>query len=250
MTHTIDQGLSFVIPFYNEEGNVIPVIDEINAALAAEYPIEIIAVDDASTDNTLKKLQELKQRCDNLVIVRHKKNMGKSSALVTGINAAQYDWISTFDGDGQNNPKDMIQVIAAVKEAQLRLGHSRILCSGKRRKRNDTWLRKLSTKVANKVRNFFLKDNCLDSGCGIKVFTKALFLSLPHFQHCHRFIAALFKCANAEIINVPVEDRKRISGLSKYGLKNRLWVGIVDLFGVAWLMRRSVYVEIEEDASL
>lgn len=239
------QSISVVVPVYNEQDNVVPLVEEIEAALNEKVPYEIVMVNDASTDETKTVLAQAILGHPRLRVVSHLKNAGQSAAVVSGVKAAKYEWIATLDGDGQNNPADIPDLMAAV-ESELSAGASSVLCMGRRAKRNDRKIRKVSSRVANSVRQTLLKDDCPDSGCGIKVFNRRQFLNLPHFRNCHRFLPALFQRAGAKIINVPVSHRERLRGVSKYGVMNRLWVGIVDLFGVAWLMRRPVDVETEE----
>lgn len=248
MNKSILSNLSVVIPVFNEQGNVETLAEEIKHTLNNKYHFEIVFIDDASTDNTLSILKKIQSQFPALKIVHHKTNAGQSAAIVTGVKAAKYDWIVTLDGDRQNNPADIPKLIETALNQPLI--NDKFLCTGYRATRHDNFIRKTSSLIANKVRSFFLKDHCSDSACGIKLFSKQLFLTLPHFKNCHRFLPALFKRAGATIINTPVTHRERASGKSKYGINNRLWVGIVDLFGVAWLMRRPIDVEKEDDSSL
>ena len=236
-------GLSVVIPVYNEKDNVTPLIKEVADALSGLIPYEIVFVDDASTDGTRSQLKQHAAENNTVRIISHARNRGQSAAVVTGVRHAAYPWVATLDGDRQNHPNDLKQFIQAIEQSD----HSNILCMGQRLKRQDNWLRRCSTKIANGVRRYFLKDNCLDSGCGIKIFPREVFLSLPLFRNCHRFLPALFSRAGSKIIYIPVSHRPRVAGVSKYGVMNRLWVGIVDLFGVAWLMRRFIEVDGCED---
>jgi len=239
-------GLSVVVPVYNEAENVAPLALEIANSLTGVTPYQILFVDDASTDNTFSELKQTRTQCSALTILRHTKNAGQSAAIVTGIRHAQYEWIATLDGDRQNNPADLPAMITKINE-QITLGQHNVFCIGQRAKRQDNFIRKLSSRVANAVRRIFLRDHCPDSGCGIKIFNRDTFLRLPLFKNSHRFLPALFKRAQATIINVPVSHRERSAGRSKYGIYNRLWVGIIDLIGVAWLMRRPIDVENDHD---
>lgn len=239
-------GVSVVIPVFNEQENVLPLIEEVESALSSVTPFEVIIVDDASTDHTVQILLSAKPDHPNLRVVQHKKNAGQSAAVVSGVKAARYDWIATLDGDGQNDPADIPALMQAA-DTVLRENNTSVLCMGHRNQRNDNFVRKASSKIANGVRGSFLKDECPDTGCGIKLFSRDVFLRLPHFRNCHRFLPALFKRAGAVVINVPVNHRERLRGQSKYGVMNRLWVGIVDLIGVAWLIRRPIDVEAEHD---
>jgi dolichol-phosphate mannosyltransferase len=179
-------------------------------------------------------------------LIRHTVRSGQSAAVATGVREARAGWIATLDGDGQNDPADIPKLLDAVRSArspQLRL------VMGNRTTRRDTWLRRLSSRVANGVRGGMLKDGTPDTGCGIKVFDRAVFMDMPRFNHMHRFMPALFQREGFDVVSVPVNHRERTRGKSKYGLHNRLWVGIVDLFGVMWLIRRSSpRVPVSEDA--
>lgn len=230
-------SLSIVIPVYNESGNVQILTEEIIQALSAhDYLYEIIFVDDGSKDETPQRLEALQNLYSQVRIITHTKNYGQSAALVSGAKAAQYSWIVTLDGDGQNDPADIVVLCKALKEAEKQ---SVIL--GNRKKRQDTWLRRASSRIANRFRQKLLKDDCPDTGCSLKLFPRDVFLELPRFNHMHRYFPALFKRYHFDIINVPVNHRPRLHGVSKYGLSNRLWVGIADIIGVMWLIRRPCY---------
>ena len=171
---------------------------------------------------------------------------GQSAAVATGVRHAGAAWIATLDGDGQNDPADIPKLL----DTALRSKSDRLrLVMGNRTTRRDTWLRRLSSRVANGVRGGLLKDGTPDTGCGIKVFDRAVFMDMPRFNHMHRFMPALFQREGFDVVSVPVNHRERTRGTSKYGLHNRLWVGIVDLFGVMWLIgRASPRVAVEEEA--
>jgi dolichol-phosphate mannosyltransferase len=169
-------------------------------------------------------------------LIRHSVRSGQSAAVATGVRAARAAWIATLDGDGQNDPADIPRLLEAVRQSGTRRLR---LVMGNRTTRRDTWLRRLSSRVANGVRGGLLKDGTPDTGCGIKVFDRAVFMDMPRFNHMHRFMPALFQREGYEVLSVPVNHRERMRGQSKYGLHNRLWVGIVDLFGVMWLIRRA-----------
>ncbi|HEX9773440.1 MAG TPA: glycosyltransferase family 2 protein [Steroidobacteraceae bacterium] len=231
---TVD--VSVVIPVCNEEDNVEPLAREIAAALDGRYAYEMIFVDDGSTDGTAAAaLQAKRARLPQLRLIRHAVRSGQSAAVATGVRAARAPWIATLDGDGQNDPADIPSLIDAMRgSASPRLR----LAMGNRTTRRDTWLRRLSSRVANGVRGRILRDGTPDTGCGIKVFDRAVFLDMPRFDHMHRFMPALFQREGYEVVSVPVNHRERTRGRSKYGLHNRLWVGLVDLFGLMWLIRR------------
>jgi dolichol-phosphate mannosyltransferase len=235
--------VSVVIPVRNEADNVVPLIEEIHAALAGRADFEVIYVDDGSTDGTRESLQRAGERFARLRVIRHRHSCGQSTAIATGVRAARHPWIATLDGDCQNDPADIPALLAAVSPGQRKPGLELVI--GWRTSRNDSALRKLSSRVANRVRGGLLGDRTPDTGCGLKVFSRERFLGLPFFDHLHRFLPALFLRAGAQVLSVPVRHRARSAGTSKYGVHNRLWVGIVDLFGVMWLNRRMTRPETE-----
>lgn len=239
--------LSVVIPVCNEQDNVEPLAREIHTALAGRHAFETIFVDDGSTDGTVQAVLAARAAgMPEVRLIRHSKRSGQSAAVATGVREARATWVATLDGDGQNDPADIPKLFEAVRQSNS----SRLrLVMGNRTTRRDTWLRRLSSRVANGVRGGLLKDGTPDTGCGIKVFDRAVFVDMPRFDHMHRFMPALFQREGYEVVSVPVNHRERTRGKSKYGLHNRLWVGIVDLFGVMWLIRRaSPRIRIEEDA--
>lgn len=227
------QQLSVVVPVRNEQDNVESLISEINAALQSVIQHEILYVDDGSTDATYAKLRSLQSQYSQLRIVRHAKSCGQSTAVRTGVKFARYDWIATLDGDGQNNPADIPKLLAALTQGVELVGGNR------RQSRRDTWIKRISSVIANTVRSSMLKDDTPDTGCGLKLFSRAAFLDLPYFDHMHRFLPALIKRRGGKVVSVPVDHRNREFGKSNYGTLDRLMVGIVDLFGVAWLQRRA-----------
>jgi dolichol-phosphate mannosyltransferase len=229
--------VSVVIPVCNEQENVEPLAREIHAALAGRHAFETIFVDDGSTDGTAQAVLAAKASgMPEIRLIRHAVRSGQSAAVATGVRHALAPWIATLDGDGQNDPADIPKLLdTALQSKSPRLR----LVMGNRTTRRDTWLRRLSSRVANGVRGGLLKDGTPDTGCGIKVFDRAVFMDMPRFNHMHRFMPALFQREGFEVVSVPVNHRERTRGTSKYGLNNRLWVGIVDLFGVMWLIRRA-----------
>jgi dolichol-phosphate mannosyltransferase len=227
--------ISVVVPVCNEAENVEPLVREIHAALGARA-YEMIFVDDGSTDDTAAILQRLKADLPALRVLRHSFRSGQSAAVASGVRAARAPWVATLDGDGQNDPADIPRLIAerdapANRNVQLFMGN-------RKASRKDTAFRKLQSTVANGVRSGLLGDGTPDTGCGIKLFSRELFMELPRFDHMHRFLPALFQRHGARVVSVPVGHRPRTRGTSKYGMLNRLWVGIVDIFGVMWLRRR------------
>ncbi|MFA5959849.1 MAG: glycosyltransferase family 2 protein [Tatlockia sp.] len=232
------KALSLVIPVYNEVDNVETLYQEIVTALSAEaFEYEVIFVDDGSTDGTIARLEALSKAHATLRAVFHKRNYGQSAALLSGAKAARYPYLVTLDGDGQNDPADIPRLFEQLK-------NTKTVVLGNRRKRDDNGLRKLSSRVGNGVRRLILKDECPDTGCSLKLFPREAFLALPHFNHLHRFLPALFQRAGFSVINVPVNHRSRWHGLSKYGVMNRLFVGIHDLIGVRWLLKRPCAPEV------
>jgi dolichol-phosphate mannosyltransferase len=222
--------LSVVVPVCNEAENVGPLALEIDRALR-QVRHEIIFIDDGSTDATVEAV--LRTRAEGLAqirLLRHSRRSGQSAAVHSGVRHARAAWIATLDGDGQNDPADIPGLLAARGAA--------LLIMGNRVSRQDTWLRHAQSRIANAVRGGLLGDGTPDTGCGIKVMQRAAFLELPYFDHMHRFLPALFQRAGARVVSVPVNHRARQRGVSKYGLLDRLWVGIVDIFGVMWLKRR------------
>jgi dolichol-phosphate mannosyltransferase len=239
-----DLQLSVVIPVCNEVENVGELAREIHAALQGRCPFEVIFVDDGSTDGTVAAVLQVRaQAVPQIRLLKHSRRSGQSVAVLTGVRAAKAPWIVTLDGDGQNDPADIPNLLAALQADQNQSNGNALplkLIMGNRTARRDTWLRRLSSRIANRVRGSMLSDGTPDTGCGIKLFERELFMELPHFNHMHRFLPALVQRAGMRVISVPVAHRARLRGTSKYGLNNRLWVGIVDLFGVMWLIKRRI----------
>ena len=229
---TPPKKLSVVVPVRNEQDNVAPLVAEIDVALKG-FTHEIVYVNDGSTDETHVRLQQLQTQYPQLRIVRHANSCGQSTAVRSGVKAAKYDWIATLDGDGQNDPADIPKLVDALEEGVWLVGGNR------RKSRRDTWIKRISSVIANTVRSKMLRDDTPDTGCGLKLFNKVAFLDLPYFDHMHRFLPALIKRAGGQIRSVHVSHRNREFGKSNYGTFDRLMVGIVDLFGVAWLQRRA-----------
>ncbi|MBX3486903.1 MAG: glycosyltransferase family 2 protein [Candidatus Paracaedibacteraceae bacterium] len=225
-------AVSVVIPFYNEYGNITPLVEEVVYALKTVPSWQLILVNDGSTDQTAQELENVCRLYPNCIPIHHQTNQGQSSALYTGILRARHDWIITLDGDGQNNPQDIAALIMALADQNNHVAF------GNRINRKDSLIKKLSSRLANYIRILILDDHCLDTGCSLKLFPKSVFLSLPRFNHCHRFLPALFQFSGYNVINVPVSHRPRIRGQSKYGFWGRLWSGIFDLIGVLWLKKR------------
>lgn len=227
------------MPVRDEEDNIDSLLGEIQAALA-QYAFEIVYVDDGSTDATPARLAAARARLPMLRVLRHRRGAGQSAGLVTGIRAARGTWIATLDGDGQNDPADIPKLLARAQEAD-----APTLVAGWRASRKDTAMKRFQSRIANAVRGGLLGDRTPDTGCGLKVFRRETFLRLPPFNHMHRFMPALVQRDGGTVVNVKVNHRPRAAGRSKYGMLNRLWVGIVDLLGVMWLQRRPVRPDLE-----
>jgi dolichol-phosphate mannosyltransferase len=233
------RALSVVVPMKDEEPNVVALVTEICAALGEDTgDDEVVLVDDGSRDGTVREMLRARAQFGRRIrVIRHDRNRGQSTAICTGVRVASGVLIATLDGDGQNDPADIPRL---VQELRARMSEGVTMVIGERRVRHDSFVRRLSSRIANKVRDALLHDGVSDTGCGLKVFARSTFLELPPFDHMHRFLPALVRAAGGGIIALPVSHRPRQAGQSKYGIGNRLWVGIVDLFGVRWLIRRQV----------
>jgi glycosyltransferase involved in cell wall biosynthesis len=227
-------AVSVVVPVRNEAENIAPLIAEIAAALDGRFAYEIIYVNDGSTDATAERLvAEMKARA-NLRRIDHAKSTGQSAAVRSGVRAARGAMVATLDGDGQNNPAFLPALITALENGGERVG----LVAGQRVGRKDTGFKKFQSRVANSFRAAILKDGTRDTGCGLKAFRRDVFLMMPYFDGLHRFLPALMRREGYDITYVDVIDRPRHSGVSNYGFFDRLWVGIMDVAGVWWLIRR------------
>jgi glycosyltransferase involved in cell wall biosynthesis len=222
-----------VVPVRNEAGNVAPLIDEIAAALGTRA-FEIVYVNDGSGDATEAELIALMRTRPYLRQVKHQASCGQSAAVRSGVAAARAPLVATLDGDGQNDPSFIPALLHAFEHGGARVG----LAAGQRVGRRSGAYKKLQSRIANGVRSAILRDGTRDSGCGLKVFRREAFLALPYFDGLHRFLPALFRRDGFTIAYVDVIDRPRHAGKSNYGLWDRLWIGILDLFGVWWLIRR------------
>jgi dolichol-phosphate mannosyltransferase len=227
-------AVSIVVPVRNEAENVAPVIAEITAALDGRWSYEIIYVNDGSTDATGERLASIMKSRPNLRQLRHAASTGQSAAVRSGVRAARGAIVATLDGDGQNNPAFLPALVSAIEQGGERTG----LAAGQRVGRKDTGFKKIQSRIANGVRNSILHDGTRDTGCGLKAFRREVFLALPYFDGLHRFLPALVRREGYDIVYVDVVDRPRHSGVSNYGFFDRLWIGIMDLAGVWWLIRR------------
>ena len=228
--------LSVVIPLKNEAENIAPLAGEIRAALDGLVEYEILFVDDGSNDATGAEVSRLAARMPQVRLLHHARNCGQSAAIRTGVRAARAACIATLDGDGQNDPADIPALWRLARQAPA---NPPLMIAGYRERRQDSWSKRLASGVANAVRGRLLRDRTPDTGCGLKLFPRSLFLDLPYFDHMHRFLPALVLREGGVVRSVPVNHRPRRQGLSKYGVLDRLGVGIVDLFGVMWLQHRA-----------
>jgi dolichol-phosphate mannosyltransferase len=226
--------ISVVVPVKDEAGNVEPLAREIADAVARDEDVEVLFVDDGSSDGTSETLKSLKEAIPCLRVIRHERNLGQSRALRTGVRAARGALVVTLDGDGQNDPGDIPKLLAEFQKEPQHIG----LVSGVRVNRRDPLEKRLASRFANNFRRRMLNDGATDTGCGLKVFRRDAFLDLPYFDHMHRYLAALMLREGYEVRFVPVNHRPRLHGRSKYGVLDRLAVGISDLLGVRWLMHR------------
>ncbi len=229
-------AISVVIPMLNEEENAASLVAEIQAAGASSPIAEIVIVDDGSTDRTAAVILELKKADPRVRLVRHSTRAGQSAALRTGIRFATGPLVVTMDGDGQNDPAD---IPALWQEWVTNPSAPMLMVAGQRRKRMDSALKKFTSRTGNGIRRALLKDGVRDTGCSLKLFRRDDYLSLPYFNHMHRFLAALYKREYGTIRLVDVGHRHRARGISKYGFWDRLWAGIFDLVGVMWLQKRA-----------
>ena len=235
LDNQVSPQISVVVPVFNEQDNIAPLVHEIVAALRGIISFEIVYVDDCSKDASRDVLKQLQLVTPELRTFGHTEQSGQSTAIRNGVKQARGGWIATLDGDGQNDPADIPKLIAARDAAEPSVK----LFAGWRVERKDTGSKRWASKAANAIRSRLLKDETPDTGCGIKLFERALFLDLPYFDHMHRYLPALVKRAGFQSISVPVNHRERSTGVSKYNNLGRAWVGISDLRGVGWLIKRS-----------
>ena len=231
-----DCEISVVAPMFNEADNVLPLIEEIDAALGGVADYEAIFIDDASSDDTAAALIAAQAQFPRLRILRHENNAGQSRALRTGVLAARGRYVATLDGDGQNDPADIPKLLALLKASS---GQDRlVLVGGERQKRRDSPAKRFASRIANGVRRRVLRDGAADTGCGLKVFFRDAYLRLPYFDHMHRYLPALFLREGFRIDFAPVSHRPRRHGVSKYNNLSRLVVAFRDMAGVIWLRAR------------
>ena len=242
--------LSAVVPVLNEAGNIDRLLAELAHALAPLKDFEIVYVNDGSTDGTANALAVARARLPQLRVLSHRETRGQSAAIMSGVRAARAEWIVTLDGDGQNDPADIALLLRTCEAELKRLGDpdAALMICGRRANRRDSLSKRLSSRMAASARAALLGDRTPDTGCSLKLFRRRDFLALPQFDHMHRFLTALARRADGRVVSVDVNHRPRASGKSNYGVFDRLWVGIVDLFGVMWLMRRAPKTELGKES--
>ena len=233
--------ISVVVPVRNEAGNIAPLVGEIARALDGQ-DFEIVYVNDGSSDSTQAELALLMAEHSFLRQITHLRSCGQSAAVTTGVAAARAPVIVTLDGDGQNDPAFIPKLLDALQAGAPHVG----LAAGQRVGRRATGFKKLQSRIANGVRAALLQDGTRDTGCGLKAFRRELFLKLPYFDGLHRYLPALVRREGFDVAYVDVVDRERRHGKSNYGMWDRLWVGILDLIGVWWLIRRRKVPQISE----
>lgn len=225
--------ISIILPAKDEAGSITQLVSQISTVLAG-HDHEIIVVDDGSVDGTRTELTVLQRDLPQLRVICHDRSCGQSAAIRSGVLAARAPLIATMDADGQNPASNLPLLLAAFSTGRDRLG----LVQGQRLDRRDRWSRRLASRTANRIRRTLLQDGVSDSGCGLKAFRRDVYLSLPYFDHIHRFMPAMVAREGWQVVTVPVTHAPRLSGRSKYGNLQRALVGAVDLLGAAWLIRR------------
>jgi dolichol-phosphate mannosyltransferase len=239
-------SVSVVIPALNEAGNIGSLVEETYAAIPPGRLSEVIVIDDCSDDATGAEVKALTSRYPTLRYLRHAQRSGQSAAIRTGVLAASGPLIATMDGDGQNDPHDIPNLLSKLGAS---LGEGPALVGGVRTNRKAVGSRRIASILGNRIRNAAFKDNCPDSGCGIKVYWREAFLRLPFFTSMHRFMPTLFLSAGYQVVYEPVNDRTRLAGASKYTNFGRTLTGAYDLIGVVWLRKRTKVPQIAEDSA-
>ncbi|MFT4588784.1 MAG: dolichol-phosphate mannosyltransferase [Limisphaerales bacterium] len=235
--------LSIIVPVYNEEDNILPMAEECAKAMegagGVDGKFEVVFVDDASTDATWKKIAEAQKKNPHVVGLRHLKNAGQSAALWTGIQATEAPLIATLDGDLQNDPADIPRMLKELDEVDF-------VC-GMRLNRQDNFIRRTSSMLARKARQWALAADFHDTGCAMRVFRREALEGVFPFNGLHRFLPILVHNGGFKTREIPVNHRARVAGVSKYGIGNRLWRGLADLFAIRWYQRRRTgHIEVEE----
>ena len=226
-----EMDISVIVPCYNEEGNIEPLARELAEVLRPlQKSFEIVYVDDGSTDNTAARVEEMKVLFPEVRLVRHKGNFGQSAAFMSGFESSAGKILITLDGDLQNDPHDIPLLLKELKQCDM--------ACGIRAKRQDNFIRRISSSLANKVRNLVLKDGIMDSGCSFRAFRREVLVQLISFRGLHRFFPTLCQIHGYKVRQIPVQHRLRLKGSSKYGISNRLFVGIHDLLAIRWYRKR------------
>ena len=228
-----DPSISVVLPCFNEAGSIGPLLDEFRAVLdPMAMPYEIIVVDDGSTDDSVARLEALTRTTPHLVVLRHTRNLGQSAAILSGYARARGEVVVTMDADGQNDPADLPAMFGLLEDSDA-------VC-GVRKGRRDPGMKRFSSRVANAVRGWVLGDGIHDAGCTFRAIRRHCLVQLPPFRGLHRFIPTVLRIHGHRIVEMPVNHRPRTSGQSKYGVGNRLWVGIADMLAMRWYRGRHI----------
>jgi len=232
--------LSIAVPVKDEEDNIRPLVEACREALGDLYEhTEIIFVDDGSTDRSLDRMQELAAEDHRVRWVQFEANCGQSAALDAGFRAARGDYVAMIDADLQNDPADLPKMVEL-----LDAGDCDCVC-GIRAKRQDNWLRKISSKIGNGTRNWLTRESIQDVGCSIRVFRRELLAGLKMYRGMHRFLPTLLRLEGARIEEIPVSHHPRTRGKTKYGVGNRLFRGLRDIFAVRWMQSRHIAYRIK-----
>ncbi len=236
MTEAPVPRFSLVVPAFDEEDNVVPLLEEVRETLAAVAPFEVLLVDDRSRDGTLERAQawQSEQGAAWLRVLQMAQNSGQSSAVLAGARAARGPFVMTMDGDLQNDPRDLLRMLEVLESGQADG------VTGIRAKRQDDFVRRASSKIGNAVRNWITGDQVADSGCGIKGYRRDLFLQVPRFHGMHRFMATLARYCGGKVVEIEVNHRPRVAGQAKYGVGNRAFRGLLDCMAVRWMRKRVV----------
>lgn len=233
---------TLVVPIYDERDNVGPLLDEVAEVLAPVVPFEVILVDDKSKDDSVERILSWKREhaADWLRLVCMQKNGGQSAAVLAGAMHATAPFVVTMDGDRQNDPRDLLRMLEILENGEV------AGVTGIRANRRDTFVRRMSSKIGNGVRNFLTGDRVADSGCGIKGYKRELFLTVPRFNGMHRFMATLVRYCGGKVVEIEVNHRPRVAGQAKYGIGNRAWRGLRDCFAMRWFKQRILVFRADE----
>jgi len=235
--------LSIVVPIKDEEDNVVPLVEACRAGLGPLYAqCELILVDDGSTDASLARMQEIARQDPGVRWISFEKNCSQSAALDAGFKAARADFVAMIDGDLQNDPGDLPKMLEIAES-----GECDCVC-GIRQKRQDSWVRKISSKIGNGARNRLTHESIKDVGCSIRVMRREQLARIKMFRGMHRFLPTLLRLEGARIREIPVRHHPRTRGKAKYGVWNRLWAGLRDIFAVRWMQSRHVGYKIKSQS--